>query len=225
MDKYIGHKMHGWVRDLFPLCRSLTGEGVQETLAYLQDLLVGFQIQSAATGTSVFDWTVPNEWTIRSAYIEDESGQKIVDFGDNNLHFVGYSEPVDECLDLDGLQEHLYSLPDQPDAIPYITSYYQRCWGFCLSRNQREQLKPGRYRAVIDSDLKPGVLNYGELLIPGETKEEIFISTYTCHPSTANNELSGPVVTAAIGQWLLGLPKRRYTYRIVFIPETIGSLV
>ena len=225
IDAVVGAKMHGWATDLFPIARSLTGPGVRETLTYLKGLLPALEIQSIASGTSIFDWTVPDEWTIRSAYVEDEAGKKIVDFASNNLHVVGYSESVNQWLDLEGLQEHLYSLPDQPDAIPYITSYYQRRWGFCLSHNQREQLKPGRYRAVIDSELKPGVLNYGELLIPGETKEEIFISTYICHPSMANNELSGPVVTTAIAQWIQALQKRRYTYRIVFIPETIGSLV
>jgi aminopeptidase-like protein len=132
---------------------------------------------------------------------------------------------VDQWLDLEVLDEHLYSLPHQPNAIPYVTSYYQRRWGFCLSHNKREQLKPGRYRAVIDSELKPGVLNYGELLIPGKSNEEVFLSTYVCHPSMANNELSGPVVTTAIAQWIQTLPERRYSYRIVFIPETIGSLV
>jgi aminopeptidase-like protein len=191
----------------------------------LKDLLPALEIQSIASGSSVFDWTVPDEWTIRSAYIKDEEGQKIVDFATNNLHVVGYSEPVDQWLDLEVLDEHLYSLPHQPSAIPYVTSYYQRRWGFCLSHNKREQLKPGRYRAVIDSELKPGVLNYGELLIPGKSNEEVFLSTYVCHPSMANNELSGPVVTTAIAQWIQTLPERRYSYRIVFIPETIGSLV
>jgi aminopeptidase-like protein len=225
IDTKIGPKMHGWGSALFPLNRSLTGHGIRETLRYLKDLLPALEIQSIASGSSVFDWTVPEEWTIRSAYIEDEVGQKIVDFAANNLHVVGYSEPVDQWLDLEVLDEHLYSLPDQPNAIPYVTSYYQRRWGFCLSHNKREQLKPGRYRAVIDSELKPGVLNYGELLIPGKSNEEVFLSTYVCHPSMANNELSGPVVTTAIAQWIQTLPERRYTYRIVFIPETIGSLV
>ena len=225
IDTEVGLKMHGWASALFPLARSLTGPGIRETLRYLKDLLPALEIQSIASGTSVFDWTVPDEWTIRSAYIKDEEGQKIVDFATNNLHVVGYSEPVDQWLDLEVLDEHLYSLPHQPSAIPYVTSYYQRRWGFCLSHNKREQLKPGRYRAVIDSELKPGVLNYGELLIPGKSNEEVFLSTYICHPSMANNELSGPVVTTAIAQWIQTLPERRYSYRIVFIPETIGSLV
>ena len=225
IDTAVGPKMHGWASVLFPIARSLTGPGIRETLEYLKDLLPALEIQSIASGSSVFDWTVPDEWTIHSGYIEDEVGQKIIDFANNNLHVVGYSEPVDQWLDLEVLDEHLYSLPDQPNAIPYVTSYYQRRWGFCLSHNMRERLKPGLYRAVIDSELKPGVLNYGELLIPGKSDEEVFISTYVCHPSMANNELSGPVVTTAIAQWIQGLPERRYTYRIVFIPETIGSLV
>ena len=225
IDTAVGPKMHGWASVLFPIARSITGPGIRETLEYLKDLLPALEIQSIASGSSVFDWTVPDEWTILSGYIEDEVGQKIIDFANNNLHVVGYSEPVDQWLDLEVLDEHLYSLPDQPNAIPYVTSYYQRRWGFCLSHNMRERLKPGRYRAVIDSELKPGVLNYGELLIPGKSDEEVFISTYVCHPSMANNELSGPVVTTAIAQWIQALPERRYTYRIVFIPETIGSLV
>ena len=221
----IGEWCFALAKELWPIPRSITGPGVRETLGIIKRELPDLQIFEVPSGEAAFDWIVPNEWTIREAYIEDEAGNRIVDFQKNNLHVVGYSTPVDTWLELSELQPHLYSLPEQPDAIPYVTSYYRERWGFCLSETQRKQLCEGRYRVFIDSDLKPGVLNYGELLIEGENSKEIFLSTYVCHPSMANNELSGPVVTTALVKWLLMQPELRYSYRIVFIPETIGSLV
>jgi len=222
----MGSIMWEWAKDLFPIYRSITGDGVRKTLSYLNSQLGNaMTIHEVPSGTQAFDWTVPKEWNVNEAWIKNPQGNKIVDFNDCNLHLVGYSIPVDIKLPLEELQEHLHSLSEQPDAIPYITSYYQERWGFCLTENQRRRLPHGYYHVHIDSSLKKGSLTYGEILIPGETEEEVLLSTFVCHPSMANNELSGPVVTTALARWLLSLASRRYSYRIVFIPETIGSIV
>jgi aminopeptidase-like protein len=221
----IKYDMYNWAKELFPINRSLTGDGTRETLNYFKDIISEMELFEVPSGTRVFDWTVPNEWNVKEAWVKDETGNKIIDFQKNNLHLVGYSIPANKKLNLNELQKHLYSLPGQPNAIPYITSYYKERWGFCLKDIDRKKLKEGTYEVFINSTLEPGNLVYGEVIIPGKEKKEILLSTYMCHPSMANNELSGPVVAAAIVNWIKELKDRRYTYRIVFIPETIGSLV
>jgi aminopeptidase-like protein len=220
----IGHKIHSFANELWAFNRSITGEGVRETLSCIKRHFQNFNIRSVSSGTKVFDWTVPDEWHVSEAYIITPSGEKICDFSINNLHLVGYSIPFRGRIKLEKLQKHLHSLPEQPNAIPYITSYYEERWGFCLTQEQRNVLADGEYVVVIDSKLFAGQLNYGELILPGESDQEIFLSTYICHPSMANNELSGPTVATYLAKWLSELKVRRYTYRFIFIPETIGSI-
>ncbi|HAT42309.1 MAG TPA: aminopeptidase [Rheinheimera sp.] len=224
LDLAHGEQMLALCKQLYPICRSLTGDGFRQSLRLLQQQVPALQMHEVPSGTQVFDWTVPKEWNVREAWIKDPTGQKICDLAVHNLHLMGYSVPVHCRMPLAELQAHLYSLPEQPDAIPYITSYYKERWGFCLTQQQRDALIEGDYEVYIDSSLTDGSLTYGDLLIPGDSPQEILLSSYLCHPSMANNELSGPVVTMALAAWLQSLPQRRYSYRIVIIPETIGSI-
>ncbi len=219
-----GDEIYGLAKALWPLNRSLTGEGVRKTLKEIQNVIPDLKVYDVPSGTEVFDWIIPKEWHVNEAWIKTPSGKKICNFNENNLHLVGYSIPFKGKLSLDELQNHLYSLENQKDAIPYITSYYKERWGFCLSQDNRDKLEEGEYEVFIDSKLFDGFLTYGELIIKGETESEIFLSTYICHPSMANNELSGPCVTSYLAKWITSLEKRKFSYRIIFIPETIGSI-
>jgi len=220
----IGNELHEFAKQLWPINRSITGEGVRSTLDLIKNYLPEIKIKSVSSGTTVFDWSIPKEWSVNEAYIIAPNGEKICDFSVNNLHLLGYSIAFEGKVSLDELKQHLYTLPKQPDAIPYMTSYYKDRWGFCLSQNQYSKLKEGEYYVKIDTKHFDGVLNYAELIIPGKTKKEVFLSTYICHPSMANNELSGPAVVTFLAKWLSEIGQLNYTYRIIFIPETIGSI-
>lgn len=222
-----GQDMMDIASRIFPICRSITGNGVRETLKILQEYCQELKIYEVPCGTRVFDWTIPDEWNITEGYIETETGERIVDFAQNNLHVVGYSLPMDAWMDLDELKQYIHTLPDQPELIPYVTSYYRPRSGFCMSQNMLDGLTPGKYHAVIKSSLNPqGSLTYGEILIPGmsEPEKEIFLSSYICHPSMANNECSGPCVLTALADYIRKMPQRRYSYRLILIPETIGAI-
>lgn len=225
-----GKAMYELACELFPIARSITGQGFRDSLEILNKTLGGgiIKFHSIKSGTKVFDWIVPDEWNVKEAYIITPEGEKICDFKKHNLHLLNYSEAIDQEIELEELQDHLYSIEEIPDAIPYVTSYYKRRWGFCLTHNERKKLKKGKYKVYIDAKHdKNGALDYADFILPStqNSKDEILISTYLCHPSMANNELSGPVVSIFLAKWLLSLKERRYNYRFVIIPETIGSIV
>lgn len=219
----LGERMHELMARLFPICRSSTGDGVRETLRFLGEL-VPLDVWEIPTGTQVFDWTVPKEWNIRDAYVRDAAGRRVIDFRRSNLHVLGYSVPVAARMTRDELRPHLHSLPEQPDAIPYRTSVYEPRWGFCVAHRQLASLPDGTYDVRIDSTLEDGSLTLGEAVLEGESDREVLFSTYVCHPSLCNDNLSGPVLLAYLYQALRDLPRRRYTYRFAFVPETIGAL-
>jgi aminopeptidase-like protein len=219
-----GIAMYSLAKELFPICRSITGSGVRDSHSLIRKVLPSLVSHEIDSGEKCFDWTIPKEWNVKDAYIETLDGLKVVDFNNSNLHVVSYSHPINQVMTLSELDKHLHSRIDMPDAIPYVTSYYKENWGFCLSYNLRKTLREEKYRVVIDSSLNKGSLTYGELIIPGRIKDEILISTYTCHPSMANNEVSGMVVTSFLGKWIESQKNRKYTYRIIFVPETIGAI-
>ena len=194
----VGNTMFHLAERLFPICRSITGNGFRKSLELIREILPEIDVHEVPSGTQVFDWTVPKEWNILGGWIRKKSGETIVDFNDSNLHVVGYSVPVHKTVSREELLEHVYTIPDQPEWIPYVTSYYKERWGFCMTEKQKQTLTDDEYEVLIDSTLSDGSLTYGELILQGETQDEILISTYLCHPSMANNELSGPCVQTDI---------------------------
>jgi aminopeptidase-like protein len=218
-----GEAMHALVAELYPICRSITGEGVRRTLEIVQRY-VPIEVKEVPSGTKVLDWEIPPEWNIREAYVRDPSGRRVIDLADHNLHLVGYSEPVRRTMPLSSLRPHLHSLPERPDWIPYRTSYYRRDWGFCLAHRALEALADGEYEVVIDSSLEPGRFCWGELLIPGDSPEEVLLSAHICHPSLANDNLSGIAVLAFLARDLLARSRRWLSVRVLMAPATIGAI-
>lgn len=232
-----GERMYEFASKIFPYTRSLTGQGNRDTLSDIAKYIAApyenevenkivpqLVITDVPSGTQVFDWTVPKEWIIREAYIEDENGNHIIDMRNNNLHVLNYSDRVDRWVNLEELKNYVYVEEGQPDAIPYVTSYYKERYGFCMSKNQLDSLKPGKYHMYVDSEFVDGNMNYAEVVIPGETDREIMFSTYFCHPSMANNECSGLALQAELIRYVAAMPYRKYTYRFLFNPETIGAI-
>jgi aminopeptidase-like protein len=218
----VGQEMHELARELFPICRSITGNGLRQTLGLIGER-VPLETTEVPTGTKVLDWVVPQEWNIAEAWIAGPDGNRVVDFADSNLHVLGYSVPVRERLPLAALKEHLFTLPEHPDWIPFRNSYYTPNWGFCLQHSRLESLPEGEYEVCIDSTLEDGSLTYAEALVPGETADEVLVSGYACHPSMANDNLSGLVLMTALAKHLAGRPLR-YSYRFLFSPGTIGPI-
>jgi aminopeptidase-like protein len=220
-DTGVGESMHTFMRELFPICRSITGDGVRETLAAV-GRRIPLELHEVPSGTEVLDWTVPDEWNIEDAYIAKD-GRRVVDFRQSNLHVVSYSEPVRAVMPLAELRPHLQTLAEHPEWVPYRTSYYSRTWGFCLSQRQLDGLEDGDYEVLVDSTLEPGSLTYGECFLPGEREEEVLLTTHVCHPSLANDNLSGLTLLTEIGSRLRDIP-HSLSYRLLFIPGTIGSI-
>jgi aminopeptidase-like protein len=221
-SRTIGEDLHAFAARLYPICRSITGLGVRQSLGLIGQR-IPLTIHEVPTGSKVFDWEVPLEWNIEDAAVIDPDGRRVVDFREHNLHAMSYSEPVEQTLSLAELSKRLHSLPEHPEWIPYRTSYYRRDWGFCLRDETKQALRDGRYRVEIRSSLAPGVLTYGEFVAPGESREEVLFFTHVCHPSLANDNTAGMSVLTALAEWVADT-RRRYSYRIVFAPGTIGSL-
>ena len=218
----IGLEMYRLITELYPICRSITGNGVRETLRII-GTYIPVEVHNVPTGTQVFDWTVPREWNVTDAYVKNSRGERVIDFQVSNLHVVNYSIPVQKRMSLAELRPHLFTLPDYPDWVPYRTSYYNESWGFCLSHKQLMELKDEEYDVCIDSSLEPGFLTYGDYFLPGESSDEVLVSCHVCHPSLANDNLSGIAMALFLAKHLSNV-KRKYSYRFLFIPGTIGSI-
>lgn len=218
----LGQEMYALIAELYPLCRSITGDGIRETLRRLKRY-IPLELYEVPTGTQVFDWTVPREWNIRDAWVKNSKGERVIDFRESNLHVVNYSLPVRKKISVEELKPHLFTLPEHPDWIPYRTSYYKENWGFCLAHRRFLELADDDYEVCIDASLRDGHLTYGEYYIPGQTTDEVLISAHACHPSLANEALSGITINAFLARHLASA-QNRYSYRFIFIPATIGSI-
>lgn len=217
-----GEDIYRFISELYPICRSITGEGARDTLRLIGKR-IPLEIHEVPSGTPVFDWVVPKEWNIKDAYIKSPQGERVVDFRNSNLHVINYSIPVHRKISLDELKKHLFAMPEHPDWIPYRTAYYKEDWGFCLTHNQLLALNEGEYEVCIDASLEPGSLSYGECYLTGQTTDEVLITTHICHPSLCNDNLSGIAVTTLLASLLSGF-QLQYSYRFLFIPATIGSI-